>query len=481
MASLVRCHKCKKMVNVKNTALCSACNNRYELNCDGYPEATYKLKDAEGKKKWRCTACVRQKKYSNAEVSASSVTLRKKPTLKIKSPIEHNTKLQPPRAPQNTSLPDSHDVLTDCEISDESYNNSSFLSTNSNARSLPGLSPSNCQEISYLQTTINDLKGKLEKAHMEIENLILEKSALHHKLQDQEIKIQTLTKICSPVITTPKRETRNINEPKTLNIQVQQEPEKPKFKNTNITSQKRSTTNTAKLNTEMKPLTEKVNINHTTTYTTQHIEEKTRTTCTPVCSAKNVYPNGKIHILGTQQIAGLTKRLHELRLNSSYEKYSVEGIIKHYATSKQLLNTEFQFKPFDKFIICVGENDSNPTTMLSELYMFINKYNSCPIIILSVLENKYLNEKLLNNNLELICNINKNCYFLRTHSNTCHKLNVLIDSIDYDNKYLNFNKSPQSKCAELPSYFSTNLSTKQTYQPSHSYNYKRPTNNCFRN
>lgn len=126
MASLVRCHKCKKMVNVKNTALCSACNNRYELNCDGYPEATYKLKDAEGKKKWRCTACVRQKKYSNAEVSASSVTLRKKPTLKIKSPIEHNTKLQPPRAPQNTSLPDSHDVLTDCEISDESYNNSSF-------------------------------------------------------------------------------------------------------------------------------------------------------------------------------------------------------------------------------------------------------------------------------------------------------------------------------------------------------------------
>lgn len=132
------------------------------------------------------------------------------------------------------------------------------------------------------------------------------------------------------------------------------------------------------------------------------------------------------------------------------------------------------------FIICVGENDFNPTTTLSELYMFINKYNSCPIIILSVLENKYLNEKLLNNNLELICNNNKNCYFLRTHSNTCHKLNVLIDSIDYENKYLNFKKSSQSKCAELPSYFNTNLSTKRTYRPPHSYSYKRPTNNCFR-
>lgn len=369
---------------------------------------------------------------------------------------------------------------TDLNISCTSLEDSSFLSTNTNARSLPDLSTFNCQEISYLQTTINDLKEKLESAHMEIENLILEKSALQNKLQDKEKKILNLTKICSPIITTPKRKTRNITEPKTLQIQVQQEPEKPTLKNTNITSQKCFSTNTAKLNTEMKPLTENVNIKRTTTFTAQHIEKKTMSTNTPICSAKKVYPNGKIHILGTQQIVGLTKRLHELRLNSLYEKYSVEGITKHYATSKQLLNTEFQFKPCDKFIICVGENDFNPTTTLSELYMFINKYNSCPIIILSVLENKYLNEKLLNNNLELICNNNKNCYFLRTHSNTCHKLNVLIDSIDYENKYLNFKKSSQSKCAELPSYFNTNLSTKRTYRPPHSYSYKRPTNNCFR-
>lgn len=364
---------------------------------------------------------------------------------------------------------------TDLNILSTSLEDNSFLSTNSNAlgRSLPDLSTFNCQEITELQNTIRDLKEKLESAHMEIENLILEKSALQMTLQNQETKLQNLTKICSPLISTPKK--------KPGNMQLEQEPKIPsKINNTYNSSQKCLSTKIPKLNTVKQMSVEKVNNRRSTRHTTQYNDKKTTTTNTPVCSIKNDYPNGKIHILGTQQIRGLTKRLYELRLNSPYNKYSVEGTTKYYATSKQLLNTEFKYKPCDKIIICIGENDYNPTTMLNDLYMFTNKYNNCPIIVLSVIKNKYLNEKLLNNNLELICKNNKNCYFLRTHSNTCHKLNVLIDSIDYKDKYLNFNKPALSRCADLPSYYNTNLGTRQGYRTLHSNNYNKMKNNCFR-
>lgn len=58
---------------------------------------------------------------------------------------------------------------------------------------------------------------------------------------------------------------------------------------------------------------------------------------------------------------------------------------------------------------------------------------------------------MLNNYLELICKNHRHCYFLRSNINTCYKINILIDSIDYNEKYLNFiqEKKDQSISPEL--------------------------------
>ncbi|KAF9406830.1 hypothetical protein HW555_012927 [Spodoptera exigua] len=186
------------MVNIKKTALCSACDNRYELDCDGYPEATYKLKDPEGKKNWRCRACIRNKRYNNGDViEASNVTLRKKLTIKPSSPTEllHSTKVQrclapkPNSAPNSTSLFDSQ-VLNDCETSDESYTTPNKLS-----RSMDG-TISDLISISDMKETINQLINKLQSTENEMENISLENQDLHKQINKLTIEITTLKSLC---------------------------------------------------------------------------------------------------------------------------------------------------------------------------------------------------------------------------------------------------------------------------------------------
>lgn len=51
---------------------------------------------------------------------------------------------------------------------------------------------------------------------------------------------------------------------------------------------------------------------------------------------------------------------------------------------------------------------------------------------------------MLNTELKQLCNKFTNCHYLETYMsqnyvrNTCDRLNLLVDSIDYDRKFLNF-------------------------------------------
>ncbi|KAF9407033.1 hypothetical protein HW555_012814, partial [Spodoptera exigua] len=198
MAALVTCHKCKKLVNIKSTALCSACDNRYEFDCDGYPEQTYRLKDTEAKKKWRCKVCIRSKKYANTD-STPNITVRKKVSSKTHSPTEQtpNTKavelnetLKRQSSVQNTvDLFDSH-ILSDCNTSLESFSTPNKLSM-----SVDG-TVSDLVLASEMKEIIAQLTLKLESAENELGNILLENTDLHKQINKLTTENKTLKSLC---------------------------------------------------------------------------------------------------------------------------------------------------------------------------------------------------------------------------------------------------------------------------------------------
>lgn len=187
MATLVTCYKCKKSVPIKKTALCSVCHNRFELDCDGYPEATYRLMNQESKNKWRCKTCVRNKKTASTN-NTSNMTLRKNPIpKKIYSPIQivHNTKAKQQDTAlnctrsqtKNTSdTMDSH-ILSDFETSDESY-----TTPNKPSQDLDG-TISQLILTSEMKDTIALLTQKLERTENKLKHTSLLNTDLHKQIE----------------------------------------------------------------------------------------------------------------------------------------------------------------------------------------------------------------------------------------------------------------------------------------------------------
>ncbi|PZC81051.1 hypothetical protein B5X24_HaOG213391 [Helicoverpa armigera] len=186
------------MVYIKNTALCSACKNRYELDCDGYPEATYRLKDAEAKKKWRCKLCIKNKKYADDNVQ-SNITLRKKqPLTKPVSPIQlaaninenvNDDTLHQSPVQHSTMLFDSH-ILTECETSDESY------STPKISRSIDK-TITDLVSTSEMRCTITQLTLKLESTENKLGDLLSENSDLREQIKKLTVENQRLESVIS--------------------------------------------------------------------------------------------------------------------------------------------------------------------------------------------------------------------------------------------------------------------------------------------
>ncbi|CAK1587298.1 unnamed protein product [Parnassius mnemosyne] len=196
MPAKVTCYKCKNIVDKKQTALCSICKNRYELECDGYPEKTYRLLDQAAKKKWRCKMCIKNKKDINSDMH--NITTRKKPNLTKQctspSPEKPPEKLQcfesSQLSDQNTSyVLDSH-ILTDYNITDESFTTPSKLS-----KSVDG-TVTDITSISDMKITVSQLTCTLESTQNELENLILENNDLHRQIHKLTSENKILKSLC---------------------------------------------------------------------------------------------------------------------------------------------------------------------------------------------------------------------------------------------------------------------------------------------
>lgn len=73
------CVKCKKQTDPKKIVPCHSCKLNYHLNCDGYPEKLFHMKDAQGRESWKCKTCT-AKGYpvsSKPIPVPSNITIRK--------------------------------------------------------------------------------------------------------------------------------------------------------------------------------------------------------------------------------------------------------------------------------------------------------------------------------------------------------------------------------------------------------------------
>lgn len=164
----------------------------------------------------------------------------------------------------------------------------------------------------------------------------------------------------------------------------------------------------------------------------------------------------KIHIFGGAQCRNLASSLLSSRQTSlcNNNKYIVFSTIKPNAPVEEILKNcnSIDDSCNDYMIVCVGENDSDPTYLSIELITILKQFKNINILILNVLKNKYLNEDKLNNMLRNYCKYLPNCThiddtklqyynFNLSYCNSylhqiCNKINFFIDCNDYKKQYL---------------------------------------------
>ncbi|KAF9796268.1 hypothetical protein SFRURICE_010541 [Spodoptera frugiperda] len=321
MPALVVCFKCKKNVNITKTAMCCICKNRYEPNCDGYPEQTYRLMDQDSKNKWRCKTCIKKMAISSKDIC--NVTLRKKPACTTKKSLPETcikkTNLSPPAQ-------DSH-VLTDY---DTSYKTDT--SPNKLSKSADG-TPTNISTVSELQDTIAQLTAKLESTENELENRILENNDLNKQVNKLTAEIKVMKSLYRPstiIESTPiKTDKKEIYS--RFNQNVSSTPLSPRLTaNTNTDPiHSHLQQKIIILQKELQSAEEEIKVLNTQI---QELEQSLKTTSKPTSeptSPTEIHPTSNLHqcliektisIFGAQQCVGLAAALLRSRKSTQYER-----------------------------------------------------------------------------------------------------------------------------------------------------------------
>lgn len=488
MSALVLCYKCKKMVPAKNTALCSVCNKRFEPDCDGYPEQTYRLKSQESKNKWRCKSCIIKTIAKNTDVS--NITMRSKT-------IHPDRQSSPERCTEKKRKSpltyDSH-ILTDYETSYEADTSPNKLS-----KSLDGTIINN--SITEVQDTIHQLTEKLKSTENELENVILDNNNLQEQVKKLTAEIKILKSLCSssailhnsPIDTTKKKK-RSLLFQKVSSTPTSPVPTSSVDSSSNITYLGLQQKITA-LQEDLKDAEQEI------ATLTKQIQALSATKhgncaasiCTTQTKAIKQQPHeyGKrIAIFGAQQCVGLAAALIQSRINTQYEKYGVYAQTMPNAGSDVIMKScmNFNLQPDDKVVICLGENDHNMKHVLFQLKSMLKLFYKNTIILLNVQKSYYLDVVKLNHRLKNVCHYYKNCHFTNCQysnlSDICKSINYELDCEYYNATFLNpaeikkrlvssrtsfLTKNKEPKKGTIPFYFKSSankeLEIKDTCAP----------------
>lgn len=345
----------------------------------------------------------------------------------------------------------------------------SFTSVHSdlNSKSLPDLS-TDFQEFNELTEQIKDLKASLEQATKKIQDLTSQNISLQKQLgrkqyveENNPKKQQTSNKSKKP------QKNNRRSSPTTLG-QDRQESTESIFGN----GLKGGAVTHSQMHYETDSNDLSITVPRETLIKNKHEAESEKS------SMKK--RKSRLLILGSQQLIGLSYKLAKIReWNKCYEDYSIFSFLKPYAKVDEILKTcdNLGFNENDQIVLCVGENDTNPTIFLHELSGAIKLLNKCNIIIINVNYNKALNVNTLNSYLKNLCTQLPNCEFISIEKPfllsrseyilyLCRKINFIIDSRYYEKTYLtglleqhknnlrnHYIKEHQPKKGTIPYYF----------------------------
>lgn len=340
--------------------------------------------------------------------------------------------------------------------------------------------PSNIHD--ELKGEIEQLKINLLSTQNELENTILENNELKRDIARLNQEVQFLKKFCqSPLTPTKKKDLASIK--KTTRRRLTDSfkktptgtPQQEKTSScTQVTTSTQITPNIGENEDHItqQPSLETSHYNNnsqqiTKASTEQVLPQPTTEQQQPVKKMDNKQTRlhltharlqntrKRLFIFGGQQCSQLSEYLIKSRLYNPYERYQVTSFIKPHASTENILECIklYDITADDRLILCVGENDSNPNKIMIELGSALKMFNVCPVLILKVCYNKYLNTCKLNNMLRQISNHFSHCKFVdyyvdtlyTTHFNNllklCNTINSVLDQIDYDLKFLPFNKN----------------------------------------
>lgn len=291
------------------------------------------------------------------------------------------------------------------------------------------------------------LSEQLQVANNEIENLHLELNQLKNLVSQQTRQINSLKNICTT--------------PPTQNIKNQIQSKRRKSRRMLIDNSRFmeiKNVETQDMNQEMHdPVLDITEISADQTDTPE--------VCDYNNDRKGTDNLNKIHIFGGEQCRGLSSQLINSRLGKKHRKYSIIGLIKPGARAKDILKPiqehHSQIQEDDRVILSIGEHDVNPTHVMAEISAALKLLEDRQVFVTSIISSKYLNEKILNNMLKLVCKEFKNCQFIDLsigngydrdniityfdyydkdeHNELCKQINLGIDFIDYKQKYLTYN------------------------------------------
>lgn len=437
MAQLNVCAGCLKTITSRRYLTCSLCKEKYDIKCGSVGEKRFYLMTIEDKKRWKCQTCICKIPKSgnintriiNKKLIASTPNLDSAlPTIEDEDQTllniakkEKKTKKQFVKnmidSPQKSSL-----------LSPLSPRSPSFISIDS----ISNVQNQHCDECEELQSKINSLKVELANAHQKIEVLILENHSFKNRKNTQDLS--------TPV--TPE------------NKKIEQSNNKK-----NSESRCEYFCNDQKLIKDILLNPEQSGSNKETPLKQKDLENRHKAANE---QGKNCFTDRrkKIWIFGSQRCVGFAANLVDLRKNTNYEVYDITSTTRPNASTEQVLNDciHSNISKLDKIVIGIGENDSNPVMVTSELYNFLKCYRNNDIFVLNVVSNNCLNENMLNDQLKLLCNTFDNCQFVETNccrqsinlqKYTCKKLNSAIDYIDYKTNFLTFKNL---KCRKTDTY-----------------------------
>lgn len=447
----VQCHTCKQSVDIKNTLLCTVCQNRYEFDCAGYSEKLYALMNFESKKKWKCKHCINNQRITNIS-EQNNVTMRKGHSSSRNiglSQQTHNTNVKQSHLWQSSPInahKNSQTFSTDSHILAESETSDDSLSSPLLSKSVDG-TISETLTIQELKEKVSILTCELESTQNELENTILENNNMQRQINKMTSEINVLKSLCQKPLndgkisssikkkkrhsmsfnsmnTTPSPNTMNSNDNiKLIHAQATITDLQQKIKNANIEINQ--------LKKQMETLSMKLQ------------SESAKTPNKSLSSTRNSkIDDRKIFIYGTQQCVGLAAAVSHSRIDTEYEKYKITGETKPNAPSMEITKNciNMTLMENDKLVLCLGENDYSLKIVLRQLKIILETFYKHTVIILSVDKSKNFNVNQFNNSIQSLCNRYKNCNFLNCKYDNimeiCKKINYVIDYTDYCNKYL---------------------------------------------